>query len=345
MRLGISLYSQAADSNAATSNWLDWMPKVLATRLEHLKGLLHGGDAALVVANIEAIEAFEFKNRLDGEVWYQAAVVRCGFLLEEAAKFKATGQWTEALAKIDFIRRLQNELKLNLPETAIKQLEPVEIWARSEQEKDRKDREFAASLAELRYRIQQSEEKDTSSRYIKLPELRDDFEGLHKVWRSLTDFTRPIPEDATGAFRKRSALLEGEIARRTAIRRRAILASSAAVLVVGAVIVWFVLGQIRAREFAAQLQTAVSQRQVRATEQLLNRLHTDGKRLLSVGSVDSAAANADSFLTTEHGLLNNFESAFAKLPTQLDGEPNAARVNAIADNFAETQAALKALAP
>lgn len=332
------------DANAA-SELARLDAKVLASRLEHLGGMLNGSETALIVAAIEAIEAFGFKNQPEGEVWRRAAVVRCGFLLEQADKLKAASQWMDALAKLDFIRRQQAELKLELYPPEIKRLEALESWARGEQEKDRKNREFGSLLAELHYRVQQSEEKDTSARYVKLPELRDDFEALHKVWRSLTDFTRPIPEDATAAFRKRSALLEAEIARRTAIRRRTILVSSAAALLVGGVIVWFVLGQMKARDFAEQLQTAVSQRQARAAEHLLERIKSSEKRLLSVGGVNAAVASAESFVTKERGLLANFETAFAKLPNQLGGDPDAARVNAIADQLAATRTALDALAP
>jgi hypothetical protein len=333
-----------ADTNAA-SELVRLDAKVLAARLATLAGVLSGGDTALVVAAIETIEALGFKTRPEGEVWCQAGTVRCGYLLVEAARLKAACQWMDALAILDFIRRLQGELQLELTVAAVSQLEVLESWARGEQEKDRKECEFRALLVELHSRVQQSEEKDTSARYVELPELRDDFESLHKVWRALADFTRPIPDDATTAFRKRSALLEVEIARRTALRRRTILASSAAALMVGAVIVWFVLGQMKGREFTRELAAAVSQRQARAAEHLLDRLRTSEQRLLSVGSVNSAAASAESFVTKERGLLTNYETAFAKLPTQLGGDPDITRMNRIAEQLAQTRTALTALAP
>jgi hypothetical protein len=307
--------------------------------------LITGGDTQTVVAAIEAIEAAGFKSRPDGEVWRQAQIIRCGHIIDEAAKMKATAQWEEVLAKLDLVQRLQKEFKLELPVPVMTQMAVLESWAREEQEKHRKDREFQALLAELHFRVHQSEEKDTSARYVKLPELRDDSEALHKVWRSLTDFTRPIPEDATATFRKRSALLDAEIARRTAIRLRTMLASSAAALVVGAVVVWFVLGRMKAGEFANQLQVAVAQRQARAAEQLIDRLHTSEQHLLSVGSVNAALANAETFVTEEHALLANFEAAFAKLPSKLSGDPDATQINAIADELTQTRAALNALAP
>ncbi len=333
-----------ADANA-TAELARLDDKVLTARLENLGGLVTGGDAVSVVATIETIEAFGFKTRPQGEVWGKAEIIRCGFLLEEAVKLKSSSQWLNVLAKLDFVRRLQNDFKLELPAAAIKQFEALGIWARGEQEKDRKEREFGALLAELHFRVQQSEEKDTSARYVKLAELRDDFESLHKVWRTLTDFIRPIPEDATVAFRKRSALLEAEISRRTTIHRRTILASSAAALIVGAVIGWFVLGQMKAREFATELQAAVSHRHARAAEHFLDRVRNSEKRLLSVGSVNAAVASAESFVTKERGLLANFEAAFAKLPTQLGSDPDAAWVNAISDQFVQTRTALNALAP
>ena len=261
------------------------------------------------------------------------------FLPRETAKLKSASRWLDALAKLDFIHRLQDEFKVQLPAAALTQLGTLKTWARGEQEKDKKEREFQSLLGELDHRIHQSEDKDTSARYVKLPELRDDYEAMHKVWRSLTDFTRPIPEDAASGFRKRSALLEAEIARRTAIRRRIIFASSAAILTVGAAIAWFVLGQMKARDFSKQLQEAISQRQVHTADKLLERARTE-----KVGNAN-AIATAETFTTKEHALLKNFEAAFGKLPQQLTGEADASRLAGIADQFALTHIALNALAP
>jgi hypothetical protein len=327
-----------ADTNAA-SELARLDAKVLAVRLQHLGSSLEGAEPALLVAEIETIEAFGFKTKPDGEVWRKAQAIRCEYLLEEAAKLKGESRWLDALAKLDFIRRLQDEFKVELPTVALKQLDTLEAWARGEQERDRKEREFQSLLAELHFRIHQSEEKDTSARYVKLPELRDDYEALHKVWRSLTDFTRPIPEDAVSAFRKRSALLEAEIARRTAINRRIIIASTATILVVGGVIAWLALGQMKARGFSKQLQEAITQRQVHTADKLLDRAHNE-----KIGDANAIAA-AETFATKEHALLANFEAAFNKLPQQLTGEPDATRLASIADQLALAHIALNALAP
>jgi hypothetical protein len=319
--------------------------KVLGARLQHLATSLKAAGPAQLVAEIENIEAFGFKSRPENETWRQAQVIRCGCLLEESAKLKSTARWVDVLAKLDFVRRLQDEFKLELPPSSLKQLEILEGWARGEQEKDKKDREFQSCLAELRYRILQSEEKDTSARYVELRELRNDYEGLNKVWRALADFTRPIPEEAASDFRKRSGLLEAEIARRTSIRRRVILASSMAVLVIGAVVVWFVMGQLKARDFAKRLQEATTQQQTRTAETLLERLRAENRRLSEAGNVTVAAAAAETFVARERALLANFESAFTKLPQQLPAEPNATRVAAIADQLILARGALDALAP
>jgi hypothetical protein len=327
-----------ADTNAA-SELARLDAKVLAVRLQHLGSSLEGAEPALLVAEIETIEAFGFKTKPDGEIWRKAQAVRCECLLEETTKLKGASRWLDALAKLDFIRRLQNEFKVELPAAALKQLDTLETWARGEQERDRKEREFQSLLAELHFRIHQSEEKDTSARYVKLPELRDDYEGMHKVWRSLTNFTRPIPDDAASAFHKRSALLEAEIARRTAINRRIIIASTATILVVGGVIAWLALGQMKARGFSKQLQEAIAQRQVHTADKLLDRAHNE-----KIGDAKAIAA-AETFATKEHALLANFEAAFNKLPQQLTGEPDATRLASIADQLALAHIALNALAP
>jgi hypothetical protein len=333
-----------SDANAA-SELARMDAKVLATRLEYLSVVLAGGDAARVVAEVEDIESAGFKTRIDGESWRQAALIRCHVLLDEAGKSKAASQWVAALNKIELIRRLQKELNLELTPGELQQLEALEKWTAVEQDKDRENRKFMALLSELARQIQLSEEKDTSSRYVELPEMRADFEALHKVWRALADFTRPIPEDATAAFRKRSTLLETEIARRMAVKRRTLLTSAAAVLLLGAIIGWIVLGQIKAHQFARELEKAVFQRQTRVAELLLESVQTTGKRMLHVNAVNVAVADAESFVAKERGLLTNFDSVFAQLPTQLSGEADAARVNKIAEQLTTTRAALNALSP
>ncbi len=327
-----------ADTNAA-SELARLDAKVLAARLQHLGNSLEGSEPALLVAEIETIEAFGFKNKPDGEVWRKAQAVRCECLLEETTKLKNEFRWLDALAKIDFIQRLQKEFQLQLPAPAVTKLDALKTWARSEQEKDRQEREFQSLLGKLDYQIQKSEEKDTSARYVKLPELRDDYEAMHKIWRSLTDFTRPIPEDAAASFRKRSTLLETEISRRTAIQRRIIFASSAVILIVGGVVAWFVVGQMKARNFSKQLQAAVDQRQAHAADKLLEQART--------GKVNNATlvATAETFAAKEHALLANFETAFGKLPKQLTGEPDASRLAIIADQLALANISLNALAP
>jgi len=327
-----------ADTNAS-SELARIDAKVLAARLQHLGSSLQGAEPALVVREIEAIEACGFKNKPADEVWCKAQAIRCGCLLQDATVLKKSSHWLEVLGKLDFISQLQKEFKVELPGIALKQLDELQTWARGEQEKDRKEREFQSLIAELHHRIQQSEEKDTSARYVKLPELRDDYEGMHKVWNALIDFTRPIPDKAASGFRKRSALLEAEIVRRTTIQRRIIFAGSAFILMVGAVTVWIVLGQMKTRDFSRQLQEAVAQRKVRSADKLLERAHSE-----KIGN-DTVIASAETFSTREHALLTSYEAAFDKLPRQLSGEPDAGRLSIIADQLALAHIALAALAP
>ncbi|HEX9046904.1 MAG TPA: hypothetical protein VF988_07740 [Verrucomicrobiae bacterium] len=334
----------ANDANAA-SELARLDAKVLALKLENLGRLVSGGDAASVVAGIEAIEDFGFKAKPDGEIWRQAEAIRCVTLLQEAGKLKAAGQWAEVLGKLDFVGRLRKEYQIELSGTDARLLNELESWAAAEHGKDRTEKEFGSLLAELRYRIQQSEEKDTCARYVELPELKQDSEGLHKVWRALTDFTRPLPEDVTVAFRKRTGLIDAEIARRTAARTRIILTAAAAIVLIAGLIVWFALQRLRAADFQRQLQTAVAGHQARAAMQLIELLHGNEKGLLRVSGVDTALASAETFVAEQKALLMNFEAAFAKLPNKLSGDPEAAQINAIADQLTRTRTALDALAP
>src|SRR5262249_20587270 len=152
--------------------------KVLALKTDNLGRLVSGGDSALVVAAIEGGGAFGFKTKTEGDIWRQANGIRCTVLLEQAVKLRATSQWAEVLAKLDFIRRLQKESGADLSPDALKTIGELEAWGRGEFERDKSDKEFKGLLGDLRHQIQKSEEKDTSARYVELPELKQDSEGL-----------------------------------------------------------------------------------------------------------------------------------------------------------------------
>lgn len=102
---------------------------------------------------------------------------------------------------------------------------------------------------------------------------------------------------------------------------------------------------MKARELAGQLQTAVSQQQMRNAEHLLDYIRTDGKKFKNFVGINSAAANAESFVIKERQFLTNFETTFSKLPTNFDGDPDASQINAVADQLTSTRAALNVLAP
>jgi hypothetical protein len=125
-----------SDANAA-SELTRVDAKVLATRLDSLASVLNSGNPAAVVAEVESIESFGFKTRPEGETWRKANQIRCSVLLQESAEAKAASQWAIALKKNELIRRLEKELKLELPTAESQQLVELEKWTRAEQEKDR----------------------------------------------------------------------------------------------------------------------------------------------------------------------------------------------------------------
>lgn len=332
-----------SDANAAAE--LDRLDaKVLRAKLSHLADLQTGSSPEVVAAQVEAIEAFGFKNRPEGETWCRSQLVRCGVLLDEAAKLQTTGKWTEVLAKLDLVHRLQTDFKLSPDPGSLRKLEAVDKWARSEQQKHERDRDFNVLIGELHYGIQQSEEKDTSARFVKLGEMKEDYEALHKVWRNLQDFTRPIPNDATAAFEKRSSLLETEIARRTRIRRRSIVVSVASTFLVAAVASWFALSQFKARDLARGLNEAVSQRQVRTAQKLLEQAN-GRSRLTGAEALSTAAAAAESFAAKERGLLENFQNAMARLPKNLSTNPGPEELASTCDALAAARSSFDSLAP
>jgi len=318
--------------------------KVLAVRLQRLGTMLSSSEPQQVVEAVEAIEAVGFKARPKGEIWSRAGMIRCQYLLAHAESIQTTARWVEVLGLVELIRGIESELKFQLPSPDSDRLRRLEQWAHGEREKDRRNREFSALLLELQGQIQRSEEKDTAARSVGLPELREDYESLHRTWRALQDHARPVPETPAGAFRKRVALLESEIVRRTTLRRRSLVAASAAAVVLMVVLVWFGMARMRGQEFTSQLQAAMAKRETRGVEALLERVRTSDKGLIGQGSVGAAVAAADSFLAKERSFRVNYETAFAKLPVRLEEDADGAAVGTVADALREAKSAYEVLA-
>ena len=122
----------------------------------------------------------------------------------------------------------------------------------------------------------------------------------------------------------------------------------AAIIVVGAIIAWYVLGPLKThrngRDYAGQLQEAIAQRQTHEAEKLLEQIRTE-KHLLNSGNVNEAVAAAAAFLIKEQALLKNYEAAYARILKNFTSDPDAAQLADIADQLATVRNALNALAP
>jgi len=311
--------------------------RVLAARLGHLADLLDGGASETVVAQIEAIEAFSFKTSPVGEIWSKAQVIRCAPLVKEVEELKHSSRWTEALAKLDFIHRVQEESKVQLPADQLRRIEAVESWARDQQEKDKKEKEFETRLSELQYRLQESESRQKAPRRASLPELKSAREALGDLWQTLRRLPGVVPEAVASAFNKQTAALEAEITRQTRIQRVKLAVGSLSMLAAVGVAVWFALLQHGARNLGARLNDAVAHRQFHKAEDLLARAKKS--------ALTPSIVAADKFIKKERALLRDFEEAFAKVPTKFETNPTADGLASTGDAMANARARLDALAP
>jgi hypothetical protein len=319
--------------------------KVLISKLRHLDDLVSGAGPEVVLAQIEAIEGFGFKNRPDGDAWRKAQAMRCASLLEAAEKLRGSGRWMEALASVDTIRRLQDEFKVELPADTLRRIESLENWARGEQARDQAEREFESRLAEMRYRLQQSEQPDNPGNRAGLDKLREQSASLREAWQALNNCRRPIPEEIASGFRQRSGFLEEQIARGTAARRRQTLAGVIGALVLAAIVLGVGWAEYGARNLAKRLDQAVARRQFHTAEKILVSARRPPYQLVSAAPLKAAISAAETFITKERSLCSTFEEAFSRLPKTLQGEPPAGELGKIGEQLASAQNALVALAP
>jgi hypothetical protein len=308
--------------------------KLLGERLDGLRAALDASQTNQVLSLILEIESLAFQTSPVGAVWSQAQHVRAMEVLASAEAERTQSRWRNALLSLDFIKSLQYDFQFSLSPEAASRFAAIDTWAKTEEAKDKRDKSFNALLAELHYLAELSEQKDTAAKIVTLKELKGDFETLNKVWRTLGEFTRPIPDETEARFSKRSRLLKMEISRRMKRRLMMLTACTAVgLLVIGWATNYF-LGSLRSREFAGQIHQAIASRQVITVEKLVQSVRAGQPHLLSRGSMSAAIASADEFIQNERNRLTAYQAAFSKLPHEFDAKATGEQLAEVPQEFA-----------
>jgi hypothetical protein len=324
------------DTNAASElTRLD--AKVLAARLQHLTDLVDGAGPEAVLAQVEAIEAFDFKTSPLGDTWSRAQTIRCGFLIEDIEELKNAFCWVDALAKLDLIHRLQAEAKVQLTNDQFQRLQAVESWALAQQEQDRKGKELESLVSELHAHLQQSDDDGAASgRRPGLPELNTARDELNDVWSRLQRLGSPIPDSAALGFRQRIAALESQITLLTRLQRLRIAAGAVSVLAAVGLAAWFFFARSGARDLGGKMKAAIAARQVHKVETLL--------ALAKKSPYKPSLLPAVSFLKKEGSLLQDFQKSLSALPAKFPSEPQVKELVEIKDGLATARDQFQLLA-
>jgi hypothetical protein len=319
--------------------------KVLAARLRQLEDLLAGAAPEVVVAQVEAIEAFGFKSPLEGDVWRRAQSLRCAALLEEIARLRSEGNWSDALAKLELIQRLRQALNVELSTALADQLSDLQAWANAALAEKNARARFQAGMEALRRQLQDLEGGAPALRQMPASRVRDAIEELRRLMGGLAHRQSEIPQSLSDAFQKQLAGLAGELDRRKRVRQRKSLAMSAlgVIALAGIAAVGFVY--VNARKLARELDAAVSERNLSAALRLRDAADASVGMRIGLGGLPAAKTAADSFVSRERDLRRVFDEDWAKLPRELRGEPTASGLKAISEQLARAKGALSALGP
>ena len=329
------------DSNALSElERLD--AKILAARLSKLDELL-ASDADAAVREVDSIEAFGFKSELSGEIWRRGQSARCAKLLAEAESLMAKGMLAEVVTQLDFLAQLKSQYNLQWPADWEDHIRNLQSWCRTETAARQKDQEYRGLLEQLDHGILASEAKDTRAKKITLPELKTDLEELHRKYRQIESFSRPIPDDLVKLFQKRCALVDAEIRRRSKIRLGLIWAGVAAGVVVLAVMVLALLGLLQANSLTAEINKALKQQEMRTLDSLIKQ--ASGKFVVPTPRLRSAMAAAASEIARQKATLADFESAVQKLPAKLDEIQTLEQFGPVVARYKQAEQAHRAMSP
>jgi len=289
--------------------------KVLLARMNKLDGLLNT-DPVAAIHELESIEAFGFKSKLSGDVWRRGQSVRSGQLLTDAEGMKERCALAEVVTLLDFLAQLRSDHDLKWTPDWEERVLALKGWCQTEALARRLTEDFNTSLRQLSLKIMLSEEKDTRAQKVTLMELKADQEDMHYHYRQVERFSRSIPEELSQRFQKRTILLQQKIQRLTTFRTalRAAVAGTVVLVLLGLGLAF--IGLQRANALTAEMKKAIEARQVRIVETQIKL--SSSKTILSTPRFKSTCTMAASMVARELALLGEFETAFKKLPAQLN---------------------------
>jgi hypothetical protein len=261
-------------SAAAEHKRLD--SQIVGELSEQLDMALAGGNLQETVDLMSEIEAREFLTRPDSRAWKRAVELRCGILLEKAARGRSQGDWREVQSLLDYLVASAGECGLFLEKIGDGGFVELERWAWDKARGDQSLKEHESVVNRLRQelRLVASQESELHRETVKsLMALSQRLEAPRKELIALG--VTPPPELAKEAQRLLGLLEQAIRAKR--VRRRFVRSAvgTGVVLCVG-FLIYLGVGWFKSKRAAAALAAMRADQSLASGTKLLNEVRERG---------------------------------------------------------------------
>jgi hypothetical protein len=256
--------------------------KVWEQRLVTLKGCLAQGDSPSIEQALNRVNELtplfldlpqpdEIRQAEDAlRQWRRdGAQKQCLEWLHEATRAMSSGNWQSVGGMVARIDEAARQFELDFDAESAARLRACRDYFSKNHQEFLTQSEFEGSLKELLTQTELIESNCQAQGLSSLPELSSSLSNLNRCWQKVESFTRPVDPMVIQRVAKLVEFLRTEVARNQ--KRKLIIWASALVVVtcLCAAAGWWLVGLYRANDAAGQIRTAVEQKLVSGTENLI----------------------------------------------------------------------------
>jgi len=278
--------------------------KILRVKLENLRQVMAGGDAANIQACLEQIEASGLPVPAAHPVWQQAQIVHCQQMLSHAQELRRQDAWQGAEAIVEEIHASATRYNVRLPDADADTWTALEEWTTQQRSAFAAEQDFRRALSALEYEVNTIASQRITGARLSKPAASASLNSLDEKRREAERFGHALGEDLMQRCQEDRNWLREQIT--SASRRQSLVAVVTVVVILGAIgaVLPYFWSQMRQEEFAQRLARLESNRKVSEAESTLSAMPESWKTNPKISDV---VGKARDFLAAEKESRQSFD--------------------------------------
>ena len=299
--------------------------KLFQLKLQELRPALEAGEEGAIVAAVSELEGLASAERLAEVPEYAAGreVRRLGArreamsvadrLVESLEEEQRAGAWRMVADLLSRLRVLQAEHGFELTPPAVAKCRQLEQILENHRSEAAETGRFQAAMAALDRLAGEFDSRILTRSSLTLNDAESLLANFSRCWKEVEKFQRPVSEGFVARVRASAAGLQAEL-ERIQRQRRVKLIATVVVVALGLLVAgWWVIGSMRASDYAGQLAKLQSGGQVEPAEKMILEVRKEHGSLAKKPKLSGRLNEVERWTRDERGKLTEAEGRLSEL--------------------------------